>query len=98
MTAAVKFQAILDHEIKKLSLPGIPHTVQEFQAAVKKAFGIMVDISLQHKDLFDDFITLSSTDDLKNKDSLKLVHVPPPIIIIFLISMIFSSTCPASFI
>lgn len=82
MTAAVKFRVILDHEIKKLCLPGIPHTVQELEAAVKQAFGIMVDISLQHKDPdFDDFITLSSTDDLKDKDTLKIVYVPSAIIL-----------------
>lgn len=82
MTEAVKFRVILDHEIKKLCLPGIPHTVQELEAAVKQAFGIPVDISLQHKDPdFDDFITLSSTDDLKDKDTLKIVYVPPTIIV-----------------
>lgn len=35
MTAAVKFCVFFDHEIKKLCVPGLPHTVQEFEAAVK---------------------------------------------------------------
>ncbi|XP_076838274.1 uncharacterized protein LOC143483317 [Brachyhypopomus gauderio] len=79
MDAAVKFRVILDHEIKKLCLPGIPCTVQELEAAVKQVFGISVEISLQHKD--PDFITLCSTDDLKDKDTLKIVYAPSAVIL-----------------
>ena len=82
MDAAVKGGVILYHEIKKLCLPGIPRTVQELEAAVKQAFGISVDISLQHKDPdFNDFITLSSTDDLQDKDTLKLVYAQSAVIL-----------------
>ncbi|KTF86997.1 hypothetical protein cypCar_00041577 [Cyprinus carpio] len=40
-----------------------------------------MDISLQRKDQdFDDFVTLSSIDDLKDRDTLKIVYVPPVIL------------------
>ncbi|KTG31534.1 hypothetical protein cypCar_00044298 [Cyprinus carpio] len=81
MEAAVKFRVILDHDIKKLCLPGMPHTVKELEATIKQTFGISMDISLQRKDQdFDDFVTLSSIDDLKDRDTLKVVYVPPVIL------------------
>ncbi|XP_009295485.2 uncharacterized protein [Danio rerio] len=82
MEAAVKFRVILDHEIKKLCVPEMPRTVKELEATIKQTFEIYVDISLQYKDQdFDDFVTLSSTDDLKDRDTLKVVYVPPVILL-----------------
>ncbi len=74
MEEAVKFRVILDHDINKLCLPGMPHTVKDLEATIKQTFGISMGISLQRKDQdFDDFVTLSSIDDLKDRDTLKVV-------------------------
>ena len=56
---------------------GIPSTVNELVDAIKSAYSITTDISLLYKDKdFDDFFTLTSTDDLRDKDTLKVVNVP----------------------
>ncbi len=81
MEESVKFRVILDHDINKLCLPGMPHTVKDLEATIKQKIGISMDISLQRKDQdFDDFVTLSSIDDLKDRDTLKVVYVPPVIL------------------
>lgn len=80
MEVAVKFRVILDHDIKKLCLPEMPYTVTDLEATIQQTFGISMDISLQRKDQdFDDFVTLSSINDLKDRDTLKVVYVPPAI-------------------
>ena len=74
----MRFRVLIDHEVKKLTLStGIPSTVDELVTAVKESFSIPIDISLQYKDEeFDDFFTLTSTNELKDKDTLKLVYAP----------------------
>lgn len=74
----MRFRVLIDHEVKKLTLSsGIPSTVDELVAAVKESFSIPADISIQYKDEeFGDFFTLTSTNDLKDKDTLKVVYVP----------------------
>ncbi len=74
----MRFRVRIDHEVKKLTLSsGIPSTVDELVAAVKESFSIPADISIQYKDEeFGDFFTLTSTNDLKDKDTLKVVYVP----------------------
>ncbi|KAE8278095.1 hypothetical protein D5F01_LYC23836 [Larimichthys crocea] len=78
MEETVRFRVLVDHEVKKLTLStGIPSTVDELVTAVKVSFSIPTDISLQYKDEeFDDFFTLTSTNELKDKDTLKVVYVP----------------------
>lgn len=74
----MRFWVLIDHEVKKLTLSsGIPSTVEELVAAVKEHFSIPTDISLQYKDEeFDDFFTLTSTNELKDKCTLKVVYAP----------------------
>ena len=51
--------------------------MDELITTVKESFSIATDISLQYKDEeFDDFFTLTSTNELKDKDTLKVVYVP----------------------
>ncbi|KAK7890928.1 hypothetical protein WMY93_022891 [Mugilogobius chulae] len=79
----VKFRVLLDHIVKKVSFPHIPQTIQELAKGVQEAFGISEDISIQYKDTeFDDFFTLTSTDDLKDKDTLKIICVSPPTLVL----------------
>lgn len=78
MEQTVRFWFLIDHEVKKLTLSsGIPSTVDKLVSTVKEHFSIPIDISLQYKDeKFDDFFTLSTTNELKDKDTLKVMHAP----------------------
>lgn len=81
MQQAVRFRVISDHDIKKITFQnGIPSSVEDLIKVFQQAFSITTDIGLQYKDTaFDDFFTLTSTRDLKDKDTLKVVHMPPGI-------------------
>ncbi|KAM6920120.1 uncharacterized protein PEZ65_012164 [Lycodopsis pacificus] len=83
MQQAMRFRVIIDHDIKKITFQnGLPSSVEDFITVLKQAFSITTEIGLQYKDAdFDDFFTLTSTRDLKDKDTLKVVHVPSGIII-----------------
>ncbi|XP_019956044.2 uncharacterized protein [Paralichthys olivaceus] len=83
MQQAMRFRVIIDHDIKKITFEnGLPSSVEDMIKVFKHAFSITSEIGLQYKDAdFDDFFTLTSTSDLKDKDTLKVVHVPPDIII-----------------
>ncbi|XP_031146816.1 uncharacterized protein LOC116043926 isoform X2 [Sander lucioperca] len=83
MQQAVRFRVIIDHDIRKITFQtGIPSSVEDLIKVLKQAFSITTDIGLQYKDAdFDDFFTLTTTTDLKDKDTLKVVHVPPGIVI-----------------
>ncbi|KAL1005692.1 hypothetical protein UPYG_G00062440 [Umbra pygmaea] len=78
MEQTVRFRVLIEQEVKKLTLSsGIPSTVDELVAAVKEHFSIHAGISLQYKDEeFDDFFTITSTNELKDKDTLKVVYAP----------------------
>lgn len=68
--------------------------VEELVAAVKEAFSITGNISLQYKDEdFDDFFTLTSTNKLKDKATLKVVY---PVINLFMTAVPEESTPDAS--
>lgn len=60
MEQTVKLGILIEHEIKKLTLNGgIPSTVDELVEAIKDAYSITTEISLQYEDKdFDDFFTL----------------------------------------
>ncbi|TDH06222.1 hypothetical protein EPR50_G00131490 [Perca flavescens] len=83
MQHAVRFRVIIDHDIRKITFQnGIPSSVEDLTKVLKQAFSITTDIGVQYKDAdFDDFFTLTTTTDLKDKDTLKVVHVPPGIVI-----------------
>lgn len=72
----MKFRVLIEEDIKKLVLKnGIPLTVEELVVAVKEAFSITENISLKYKDEdFDDFFTLTSTEELKDKATIKVVY------------------------
>ena len=75
---AMRFRVIIDHDIKKITFEnGVPLSVEDMIKVFKQAFSITSDIGLQYKDAdFDDFFTLTSTSDLKDKDTLRVLHVP----------------------
>lgn len=69
----MKFRVLIEEDIKKLVLKnGIPLTVEELVVAVKEAFSITENISLQYKD--EDFLALTSTEELKDKATIKVVY------------------------
>lgn len=79
MSHPAKLRIILqDHDIRKLDLPsGIPGTVNELQAIVQETFGIEGNFSLHFKDadFGDEYFSLTSTNDIKDKDSIKVVQI-----------------------
>ncbi|XP_037832052.1 uncharacterized protein LOC108247045 isoform X3 [Kryptolebias marmoratus] len=77
-----KLRVIIDDHIKKLVLPsGIPPTIEELQSVVKDTFGITNDFSLQYFDSeFEDYFTLNSSDQIKHKDTVKVVGIPPVVL------------------
>ncbi|XP_058481854.1 sterile alpha motif domain-containing protein 3-like isoform X2 [Solea solea] len=77
---------IADHDVRKVVLPsGIPETLDDLHSVIRDTFSIAKDFSLHYKDEdFDEFFTLLSTTDLKDKDTIKVVFLPnqePPIIL-----------------
>uniref|UniRef100_A0A8C9WA82 Uncharacterized protein n=1 Tax=Scleropages formosus TaxID=113540 RepID=A0A8C9WA82_SCLFO len=74
----------IQEQIRKLVLPlGIPNTVDELKLAVKEAFVITEEFSLQYMDSdFHDFFTLTSTDQIQHKDTVKVVF-PSPVVLTF---------------
>ncbi|GAA6231459.1 uncharacterized protein LOC103362161 [Lates japonicus] len=79
MQHALRFRVIIDHDLKKITFQnGVLSPVEDLIQVLKEAFSITTDIGLQYKDAeFDDFFTLTSTSDLRDKDTLKVVHMPP---------------------
>ncbi|XP_049455374.1 uncharacterized protein LOC125902801 isoform X1 [Epinephelus fuscoguttatus] len=77
---AMRFRVIIEHDIKKITFQnGLPSTLEDLIKVFKQAFSITTEIGLLYKDAdFDDFFTLTSTGDLKDKDTLKVVHLPAP--------------------
>lgn len=67
-----------DHDVQKLTLPsGIPETVGELQLVVRNTFGLTDDFCLHFKDadFGNDFFSLLSTTDIKDKDTIKVVYI-----------------------
>lgn len=76
MTDPVKFKIVLgDSDSLKLTLPfGIPKSVEEFKSEIRKQCGVTGDFRLQYLDTdFDDFLNLTSTVDLQDKGTVKVV-------------------------
>lgn len=78
-------RVLIGQEIRKLILPsGIPNTLDELRKAVKEEFDITDDFSLQYKDSdFNDFFTLTSTDQIQHKDTIKVVFPSPIVLTLF---------------
>ena len=81
-----KLRVLLKDQIEKLVLPlGIPPTVEELQTVEKDTFGIADEFSLQYLDSeFEDYFTLHASDQIKHKDTIKVVQADP-IILTFLL-------------
>lgn len=77
-----KLRVIIDQRIEKLVLAsGIPSTVEELQKIVKETFAITDDFSLQYLDSeFEDYFTLNKTDQVKHKDTIKVVETVPVVL------------------
>lgn len=76
MTDPAKFKFVLgDSDSFKLTLPsGIPKSIEEFKSEIRKQCGVTGDFRLQYLDTdFDDFLNLTSTVDLQDKGTVKVV-------------------------
>lgn len=77
-----KLRVIIDDRIEKLVLPsGIPDTVEELENVVKVTFGIPDEFTLHFLDSeFEDYFSLHTSDQIKHKDTIKVVHTAPIIL------------------
>ncbi len=83
---SARLRVILQEEIRKLPLPsGIPQTVDELRHIVQETFAIEQDFSLQFQDQdFDgQFFTLLEMNEVKDKDTIKVVLTAPVITLTF---------------
>lgn len=78
-------RVLIAQDIRKLVLPkGIPNTVDELKLAIKEAFNVTEDFSLHYKDSeFNDFFTLTSTDLIQHKDTIKVIFPAPIVLTLF---------------
>ncbi|XP_024658714.2 uncharacterized protein LOC112430002 [Maylandia zebra] len=89
MSHPAKLRIILkEHNIQKLDLPhGIPGTVEELESIVKETFEVDGKFTLHYKDadFGEEYFSLTSTGDIKDKDTLKVVQIiePPTITLTF---------------
>ncbi|XP_060783631.1 uncharacterized protein LOC132890621 [Neoarius graeffei] len=77
---SARLRVILQEEICKLSLPlGIPQTVEELKHIMQETFTIEQEFSIQFQDQdFDgQFFTLLETNEIKDKDTVKVVFAEP---------------------
>lgn len=83
---SARLRVLMQEEIRKLSLPsGIPRTVEELKRIVQKTFAIEQDFCLQFQDqdFNDQFFTLLETDEIKDKDTIKVVLAEPVLTLTF---------------
>lgn len=77
-----KLRIILqEHDIRKLDLPhGIPGTVNELECIVRKTFGLIGKFTLHYKDpdFGEEYFSLTSTSEIKDKDTIKVIHIVEP--------------------
>ncbi|XP_047661733.1 uncharacterized protein LOC113646527 isoform X2 [Tachysurus fulvidraco] len=85
MSASTQLRVIIDETaVHKLTLPdGIPSTIDELLAVAKDHFQLQGSISVMYmdKDFENQFFTLTSTDLVKDKDTIKLVKIEPSVIL-----------------
>lgn len=79
MSQSAQLRVILaDHDVRKVVLPsGIPEMVDDLHSVIRDTFSIARDFCLHYKDadFGDEFFTLVSTTDLKDKDTIKIVFL-----------------------
>ncbi|XP_073695090.1 sterile alpha motif domain-containing protein 3 [Garra rufa] len=77
-----KLRIILqEHDIRKLDLPnGIPGTVSELESIVRRTFGLSGKFIFHYKDadFGEEYFSLTSTSDIKDKDTIKVIHIVEP--------------------
>lgn len=82
MSHPAQLRVILaDHDVRKLQLPSeIPETMNDLQLVIRDTFGIVGDFSLHHQDVDfgNEFFTLLSTTDIKDRDTIKVVYILEP--------------------
>ncbi|KAM9451464.1 uncharacterized protein Hap1MRO34_021776 isoform 1-T1 [Clarias gariepinus] len=89
MSHPAKLRIILkDHDIRKLDLPhGIPETVDELECIVRETFELDGNFTLHYKDVDfgEEYFSLTSTSDIKDKDTIKVVQIvePPSVTLTF---------------
>lgn len=95
MEPTMRFRVLIEEDVKKLAFKnGMPLTVEELVAAVKEAFSITVNISLQFKDEdFGEFFPLTSPNELREKATLHIVY---PVVNLFIKVVSQESTPNAS--
>lgn len=73
----VALKVVLEHQSEKLTLPtGIPSTVEKLSNIVKETCGLVEEFTLHYLDQdFGDYFTLHSTNDIKNKGTIKVVII-----------------------
>ncbi|XP_070845586.1 sterile alpha motif domain-containing protein 3 [Chaetodon trifascialis] len=67
-----------ENDSKKLTLPlGIPGSVEELKTEIQRQCEVSGEFRLQYKDIdFDEFINLTSTSDIQNKATIKVIYLP----------------------
>ncbi|XP_077094707.1 uncharacterized protein LOC143746636 [Siphateles boraxobius] len=82
VTHPAKLRIILqEHDIRKLDLPhGIPGSVNELEHIVRKTFGLIGSFTLHYKDpdFGEEYFSVTSTSDIKDKDTIKVIHIVEP--------------------
>nr|XP_015206550.1 PREDICTED: uncharacterized protein LOC102682436 [Lepisosteus oculatus] len=98
MSEKAKLCVIFDkHDIRKLLLPsGIPDTVQELDSIIRETFQTQGNFTLQYKDAkFGEFFSLTTTAEIKNKYTIKVVFVNPVILTFSEIDQIKNTSPPS---
>lgn len=73
----IALKVVIDHRSEKLTLSGIPSTVEQLHETVKETFGLTEDFTLHYLDNdFGDYFTLHSTNQIKHKGTIKVVIIP----------------------
>ncbi|XP_066504331.1 sterile alpha motif domain-containing protein 3-like [Hoplias malabaricus] len=78
MAASAVLRVILgENDSSKVTLPfGIPDSVEELKNEIQRQCEVSGDFRLQYKDTdFDEFINLTSTSDIQNKATLKVIYL-----------------------
>lgn len=80
-----QLRVLIDDRIEKLILPsGLPDTVDDLKDVIKVSFGIPDECYLLYLDSdFGDFFTLHRCDQIKNKDTIKVVKATPVVLDLF---------------
>ncbi|MED6275800.1 hypothetical protein CHARACLAT_030107 [Characodon lateralis] len=79
---SVALKVVIEHRSEKLTLSsGIPSMVEQLHKTVKETFGLIEDFTLHYLDEeFGDYFSLHSTNQLKHKDIIKVVIIPPVVL------------------